>query len=192
MALVVAFSYPVSANTSAAVSSTRSIRRLPRSCLRTGAASADAILLLRNGLTNTSTHSYCEGSLEYEHQLAYKPTHQESTPPMSAPFRWTPTGISSKVTARGADECNPAQTEEVPVRNVAVQMYMSVDGVMEAPEEWSFRYWTGDHEKYAYQRVPAAGALALGRSPYQGFAPPRPSRSGDAFAAPTHTLPQYA
>ena len=34
------------------------------------------------------------------------------------------------------------------VRNIAVQMYMSIDGVMEAPEKWSFRYWTDDHEKY--------------------------------------------
>ncbi len=25
------------------------------------------------------------------------------------------------------------------VRNIAVQMYMSIDGVMEAPEKWSFR-----------------------------------------------------
>ncbi len=110
---------------------------------------------------------------------------------MSAPFRWTPTGISSKVTARGADECNPAQTEEVPVRNVAVQMYMSVDGVMEAPEKWSFRYWTGDHEKYAYQRLLAADALLLGRSTYQGFAASWPSRTGDDFAARMNSLPKY-
>jgi hypothetical protein len=35
------------------------------------------------------------------------------------------------------------------MRTLAVQMYMTVDGVMEAPENWSLDYWTDAHEKYA-------------------------------------------
>jgi len=49
----------------------------------------------------------------------------------------------------GARNCLP--TEEVSMRKIAVQVYMSIDGVMEAPETWSFPYWTDDHEKYAYE-----------------------------------------
>ena len=47
------------------------------------------------------------------------------------------------------------------MRKIAVQMYMSVDGVMEAPEKWSFPYWTDEHEQYAYERLSAADALLL-------------------------------
>jgi hypothetical protein len=39
------------------------------------------------------------------------------------------------------------------MRNMAVQMYKSMDGVMEAPEKWTFPYWSEDHETYAYERL---------------------------------------
>ena len=39
------------------------------------------------------------------------------------------------------------------MRNVAVQMYVSLDGVVAAPEKWSFPYWTDDHEQYAHERL---------------------------------------
>jgi len=45
------------------------------------------------------------------------------------------------------------------MRNVAVQMYVSLDGVMAAPEKWTLPYWTDDHEKYAYERLLTADAL---------------------------------
>jgi dihydrofolate reductase len=77
------------------------------------------------------------------------------------------------------------------VRKIAVQMYMSVDGVMEAPEKWSFRYWADDHEQYAYQRLLAADALLLGRSTYETFAASWPSRAGDDFAGRMNSLPKY-
>src|SRR5258708_7355091 len=70
-------------------------------------------------------------------------------------------------------------------------MYMSVDGVMEAPEKWSFPYWTDEHEQYAYERLSAADALLLGRSTYETFAASWPSRTGDDFAARMNSLPKY-
>jgi hypothetical protein len=51
-----------------------------------------------------------------------------------------------------------SQHRRSPTRNVAVQMYMSVDGVMEAPEKWSSAYWTDDHERYTYERLPRPSA----------------------------------
>jgi dihydrofolate reductase len=74
---------------------------------------------------------------------------------------------------------------------IAVQMYTSVDGVMEAPETWEGQYWTDDHESYAYQRLLAADALLLGRSTYQTFAASWPSRTGDDFADRMNSLPKY-
>lgn len=77
------------------------------------------------------------------------------------------------------------------MRKIAVQVYMSIDGVMEAPETWSFPYWTDDHEKYAYERLLAADALLLGRSTYEVFAASWPSRTGDDFSARMNSLPKY-
>ena len=61
------------------------------------------------------------------------------------------------------------------MRNVAVQMYVSLDGVMAAPENWSFPYWTDDHENYAYERLLTSDALLLGRTTYETFAAAWPS-----------------
>jgi hypothetical protein len=48
------------------------------------------------------------------------------------------------------------------MRSIALQMYVSLDGVMEAPEKWTFEYWDGEHERYAYEWL-VASALLLGR-----------------------------
>jgi hypothetical protein len=48
------------------------------------------------------------------------------------------------------------------VRSIGVQMFMSLDSVMEAPEKWTFPCWSEDHAKYAYERLRAADALLLG------------------------------
>jgi dihydrofolate reductase len=77
------------------------------------------------------------------------------------------------------------------MRSVAVQMYVSVDGVMEAPQNWSFPYWTDDHEKYAFERLLAADALLLGRTTYQEFAAAWPTRTDDAFADRMNSLTKY-
>ena len=77
------------------------------------------------------------------------------------------------------------------MRNVAVQMYVSLDGVMEAPEKWSFPYWTDDHEQYAYERLLTSDALLLGRTTYETFAAAWPKRTDDTFADRMNSLPKY-
>jgi dihydrofolate reductase len=76
------------------------------------------------------------------------------------------------------------------MRTLAVQMYMTVDGVMEAPENWSLEYWTDDHERYAFERLSAADALLLGRATYTQFAAAWPSRS-DPFADRMNAITKY-
>jgi hypothetical protein len=49
------------------------------------------------------------------------------------------------------------------MKKVAVQMFVSLDGVMEAPENWTMRFWSDDHAKYAHDQLLAADALLLGR-----------------------------
>ena len=67
------------------------------------------------------------------------------------------------------------------MRNLAVQMYTTVDGVMEGPA-WSFPFWTDKHEQYAFERLSAADSLLLGRSTYEEFAGVWPQRKDDPFA----------
>jgi dihydrofolate reductase len=77
------------------------------------------------------------------------------------------------------------------MRKVALQMYLSLDGVMEAPEKWTFQYWDDEHEKYAYDRLLASDALLLGRSTYETFAASWPQRSGDDFTDRMNSYPKY-
>src|SRR5262249_37976081 len=77
------------------------------------------------------------------------------------------------------------------MRKVALQMYLSLDGVMEAPEKWTSEYCDDDHERYAYSRLVASNALLLGRSTYETFAASWPKRIGDDFIDRMNTYPKY-
>jgi dihydrofolate reductase len=77
------------------------------------------------------------------------------------------------------------------MKKVAVQMFVSLDGVMEAPENWTMRFWSDDHAKYAHDQLLASDALLLGRVTYQHLAAASPSRTGDDLADRMNDLPKY-
>ena len=54
-------------------------------------------------------------------------------------------------------------------RVVAVEL-VSLDGVMEAPEEWAFSYSNDEMEKANASGMAASDALLLGRATYEGLA----------------------
>ncbi|GAB3352036.1 dihydrofolate reductase family protein [Lysobacter tyrosinilyticus] len=62
---------------------------------------------------------------------------------------------------------------------VVVTSFMSMDGVIEAPEKWSFPYWNDTIERFKDEELKAADAQLLGRKTYEAFAAAWPSRSGD-------------
>jgi dihydrofolate reductase len=70
-------------------------------------------------------------------------------------------------------------------------MYVTLDGVMEAPQNWSFDFWGDALEAYAFKRLLAAEALLLGRATYQEFAAVWPSRTNDPFADRINSLPKF-
>jgi dihydrofolate reductase len=97
------------------------------------------------------------------------------------------------MTDREADEMQ-GRTTEVPMRKVIASEYVSLDGVVEAPEKWTFQFWNDEHAKYAHDQLFASDALLLGRVTYQGFAAAWPSMEdyeGD-FAVRMNTLPKFA
>jgi dihydrofolate reductase len=69
---------------------------------------------------------------------------------------------------------------------------MSLDGVIESPQEWSFHYWTDETAKFKLDELLATDAHLLGRVTYEGFAAAWPDRTDEAgFADRMNSLPKY-
>jgi dihydrofolate reductase len=65
------------------------------------------------------------------------------------------------------------------VREVIAQAFVTLDGVMEKPENWSFQFYNEDHLKHSEELLAGADALLMGRATYNSFANAWPSRSGE-------------
>jgi dihydrofolate reductase len=75
---------------------------------------------------------------------------------------------------------------------VIVTTFVSLDGVIEAPEKWSFRYWNDEISSFKRDELFAAGAHLLGRITYEIFAGSWPGRKDDTgFADRMNNLPKY-
>jgi len=59
---------------------------------------------------------------------------------------------------------------------LAATLFMSLDGVVESPEKWSFPYWNDEIGKFKHEETFSSDALLLGRVTYEGFAAAWPSR----------------
>ena len=76
------------------------------------------------------------------------------------------------------------------MRRIIVSTYVTLDGVIEAPQKWSLNYFDEEAAKFASEQLSAADALLLGRETYQGFAEAWPSRTGD-FADRINSMTKY-
>jgi dihydrofolate reductase len=79
------------------------------------------------------------------------------------------------------------------VKNLIASIYISLDGVVEAPEKWYIPYADDEAEGYARQQLFASDSLLLGRRTYEGFAaawPDRPDTDG-GFAARINGMPKH-
>ena len=92
------------------------------------------------------------------------------------------------------------------MRNVILQDWMTLDGVVQAPGDpnedtsggfqhggWSLRYFDDVAMKWASESVAAAGGYLLGRRTYEVFAAhwPNASEEEQALAGPLNTRPKY-
>ena len=69
---------------------------------------------------------------------------------------------------------------------------VTLDAVMDNPQNWSFEYWGDDIQQYAYDQLFSSDALLMGRVTYEGFAEAWSSRAGaDKFADRMNSLPKY-
>ena len=79
-----------------------------------------------------------------------------------------------------------------PTRRLAATLFISLDGVVESPEKWSFPYWNDEIAKFKHEETFASDALLLGRMTYEGFAAAWPSRKDpEGFADRFNTMPKY-
>jgi dihydrofolate reductase len=70
--------------------------------------------------------------------------------------------------------------------------FVSLDGSIENPQNWSPPYWDDEHRAYASKLLWDADALLLGRKTYEGFAQAWPPRAGaDEFTDRMNAMPKY-
>ncbi|GAA0228302.1 dihydrofolate reductase family protein [Cryptosporangium japonicum] len=78
------------------------------------------------------------------------------------------------------------------MRRVIVSTFVTLDGVVEAPETWSFDFHDEQNMKDALALVLDAEALLLGRTTYESFAEAWPSRTDPmGFADKMNAMPKY-
>ena len=78
------------------------------------------------------------------------------------------------------------------MRRIVVSEFVTLDGVVEAPNEWSMPYWNDDIGDFKYEELFAADALLLGRTTYEGFAAAWPAmEDGAGFAEKMNSMPKY-
>lgn len=76
------------------------------------------------------------------------------------------------------------------MRKLVESTFVTLDGAIESPQEWSPPYWDDEHADYARKLLLAADALLLGRATYEGFVQAWPSRTGD-YADRINSLPKH-
>ena len=69
--------------------------------------------------------------------------------------------------------------------------FVTLDGVVESPENWAGPYWDEEHAAYAQALLDRADAILLGRSTYDGFSASWPKRSGDPYSDRINSLPKF-
>ncbi|HYY90999.1 MAG TPA: dihydrofolate reductase family protein [Candidatus Dormibacteraeota bacterium] len=75
---------------------------------------------------------------------------------------------------------------------LAATLFVSLDGVVESPEKWSFPYWNDEIGKFKFEETFASDALLLGRVTYEGFAAAWPSRKDpEGFADRFNSMPKH-
>ena len=79
------------------------------------------------------------------------------------------------------------------MRNVIISMFVTLDGVMEAPDKWSFPFWSDEQGKFKFDELAASDALLLGRVTYQGFAAawPHMTEQAGAYADMMNGYPKF-
>jgi dihydrofolate reductase len=77
------------------------------------------------------------------------------------------------------------------MRKVSAWLFMSLDGVVEAPNEWQFDVMDEEMLSDIILQSDAEDAIVMGRVTYQDFAPFWPTSTDEPFASHINNAPKY-
>lgn len=78
------------------------------------------------------------------------------------------------------------------MRKVISSTYVSLDGVVTNPQEWTFQFRDDSANELAYEQLMASDALLMGRRTYEFFAEVWPTMKDEAgFAEKMNGMPKY-
>ncbi len=77
------------------------------------------------------------------------------------------------------------------MRKVVSWLFISLDGVVEAPNEWQFDVMDDDMIADITSQTDAEDAILFGRVTYQDFAPYWPTSTDEPFASHINKVPKY-
>jgi dihydrofolate reductase len=78
------------------------------------------------------------------------------------------------------------------MRSIINSTYMSLDGVVQQPELWTFDYRSDDAARFGHEQLFSSDALLMGRHTYEIFAGHWPTVTDDeGFADRMNSLPKY-
>jgi dihydrofolate reductase len=77
-------------------------------------------------------------------------------------------------------------TKEVIVRKIVAGLFISLDGVYEAPHEWHFPYFNDEMGEAVQAQIDASDTMLLGRVTYQEFASYWPHQNNDEVPLADH------
>jgi dihydrofolate reductase len=77
------------------------------------------------------------------------------------------------------------------MRKVTSGLFISLDGVTEAPNEWQFDVFDHDMMAAMTDHINAVDTILLGRVTYQDWAPYWPTSTDEPYASHINTTPKY-
>jgi dihydrofolate reductase len=77
------------------------------------------------------------------------------------------------------------------VRKIVTFTHATLDGFIDAPQDWSLQYSDAEVQEYLLTTTLAADALLLGRVTYEGMAQAWPGRGGNPFADHVNAVTKY-
>lgn len=76
-------------------------------------------------------------------------------------------------------------------RRVIASIYVTLDGYIDEPGEWSFPFWSEEASQFKARELFASDALLLGRLTYEGFAAAWPTMEAGEFGEKMNRMPKY-
>lgn len=106
--------------------------------------------------------------------------------------RWKVRRPSEKGGAEPGVAARETSSKGTAMRRLIATEYLTLDGIMEEPGDWSFPFWNDEAMAFKFDELVACDALLLGRRTYEGFAAAWPTMHDEAgFADRMNAMPKY-